>query len=118
MTSQIDVARAYVDALASHDGDSVAFAADAVRYEVGLKTGRSGDHLRRSLNRGPQYRTIVAIRDFTASVDGDSVHTEYLLDAGVFGRRLVTVRVIEDFEIPVADLLIHRIDAKIRPTRG
>ncbi|KAA0024490.1 hypothetical protein [Antrihabitans cavernicola] len=113
MTTQIDVARAYLDALISHDGDSVAFAPDAVRYENGLKTGRSGKHLRNSLTRGPQYRIISAIRKLTTSVDGDVVHTEYLLDAAAFGRRLATVRVVEDFAIPPADLLIHRIDAKI-----
>ena len=118
-TAQIDAARAYVDALISHDGDSVAFAPDAVRYEMGIKTGRSGNHLRRSLSRGPQYRVIIGIRDFTATVDNDVVHTEYLLDAGFFGRRITTVKVVEDFVVPPDDLLIHRVDAKIgRPPRS
>lgn len=44
---------AYVDTLASHDGDSVPFAQDCVRVEQGVKTVFSGNHLRRSLNRGP-----------------------------------------------------------------
>ncbi|NMN96814.1 hypothetical protein [Antrihabitans stalactiti] len=117
--AQIDVARAYVDALITHDGESVAFAPDAVRYEMGLKTGRSGRHLRRSLSRGPQYRVILGIRDFTATVEADVVHTEYLLDAGFLGRRITTVKVVEDFIIPADDLLIHRVDAKIgRPPRS
>ncbi|MBD0322484.1 MAG: hypothetical protein ICV72_03740 [Aldersonia sp.] len=114
MTAQIDVARAYLDALVSHDGDSVAFAPDAVRYELGVKTGRSGEHLRRSLSRGPQYLVVQRIHGLDARVDGDVVQTEYLLDAGFFGRRLVTVRVLEDFRIPADDLRIHRIDARFR----
>lgn len=118
MTTQIDVARTYLDALISHDGDSVPFAPDAVRYELGVKTGRSGKHLRNSLSRGPQYRVIRGIRNLTTSVEGDIVHTEYLLDAGLLGRRLATVRVIEDFAIPHADLRIHRIDADIQFRRG
>ena len=113
---QVDVARVYIDALVSHDGDSVAFAPDCVRIEMGVKTGFSGNHLRRSLNRGPQYRLIQRIRDLETSVDGDVVHASYLVDGGLFGRRLTTVRVVEDFVIPPADLRIHRITAKI--TRG
>ncbi|MCW2689443.1 MAG: hypothetical protein JWR37_4333, partial [Mycobacterium sp.] len=55
-TDRIAAAQAYVDALVSHDGDSVPFAPECVRIEQGVKTGFSGKHLRRSLNRGPQYR--------------------------------------------------------------
>ncbi|TSE00630.1 hypothetical protein FOS14_06220 [Skermania sp. ID1734] len=118
MAGQVAVARAYIDALVSHDGDSVPFAADAVRYEMGVKTGRSGKHLRRSLSRGPQYRVILGVRDLQTRVDGDVVRTVYLLDAGLFGRRLTTVKIVEDFAIPADDLRIHRIDAKIgRPRR-
>jgi hypothetical protein len=117
--AQIDVARRYVDALITHDGESVPFAPDAVRHEMGIKTGRSGRHLRRSLSRGPQYRVILGIRDFTANVHNDVVHTEYLLDAGLFGRRLTTVKIVEDFTIPAEDLLIHRVVARIgRPPRS
>lgn len=114
MTDQTAVARTYLDALISHDGDSVPFAPDAVRYEMGVKTGRSGKHLRNSLTRGPQYRVIREIRKLTTSVEGDVVHTEYLLDASLFGRKLATVRVVEDFTVPAADLRIHRIDAQIQ----
>lgn len=117
MTTQIDVARLYIDALVTHEGDTVPFAPDCVRWEVGIKTGRSGDHLRRSLTRGPQFRLVQRIRDLTTTVDGDVVRTSYLLDAGIAGRTLTTVRVDEDFRIPADDLRIHRIDAKIRPVR-
>lgn len=113
MTDRIAIARTYLDALVSHDADAVPFAPDAVRYEQGVKTGRSGNHLRRSLNRGPQYRVIRRIYDLTATVEGDVVRTSYRLDAGLLGRRLATVRIDEDFLIPADDLRIHRIDARI-----
>lgn len=114
MNTQVDVARAYLDALLSHDGNTVPIEPRAVRYEVGLKTASSGNHLRRSLSGGPQYRVVRAIRDCVWTVDGDDVTVDYLLDAGLFGRTLVTVRVVETFRIPQDDLRIHRIDAKIR----
>ena len=57
-TDRIAAAEAYIDALVSHDADAVPFAPDCTRIEVGLKTGFSGNHLRRSLNRGPQYHVI------------------------------------------------------------
>jgi hypothetical protein len=66
----------YIDALVPHDRDSVAFAPDCVRIENGLKTGFSRDHLRRSLDRGPQFRLIAAITDRTYTVEGDRVHAE------------------------------------------
>ncbi|MFZ2173566.1 MAG: hypothetical protein WAW17_05910, partial [Rhodococcus sp. (in: high G+C Gram-positive bacteria)] len=103
----------YLDALVGHDGNSVPIDPRAVRYEAGLKTAFSGKHLRRSLSGGPQFRLIRAVRDCTFSIDGENVTADYLLDAGLFGRTLVTVRVIETFRIPHDDLRIHRIDAKI-----
>ena len=70
---RIAAAQAYIDALVSHDGDKVPFAPGCTRTEVGMKTGFSGDHLRRSLNRGPQYRLIesTSVPEFT--VQGDQV---------------------------------------------
>lgn len=117
MNPRIDVAQTYLDALLSHDGNTVPIAPNAVRYEVGLKTAFSGSHLRRSLSGGPQYRLIRAIRDVEWTESGDDVSAEYLLDAGLFGRDLVTVRVVEKFRIPENDLRIHRIDASIRPAK-
>lgn len=117
MTAQLDAARTYVAALLSHDGDSVPYAPGVVRYEVGLKTGFSGNHLRRSLSRGPQFRLIRAIRDEEYRVEGDEVVADYLIDAGLFGRTLVTARVHETFVIPADDPRIHRIQAEIRLVR-
>ena len=70
---RIAAAQSYIDALASHHGDDVPFAPDCVRIEMGIKTGFSGNHLRRSLNRGPQFRIIeAAVRrpKFTCHGDG------------------------------------------------
>ncbi|MFM1725304.1 hypothetical protein ABEU20_003916 [Rhodococcus sp. PAM 2766] len=117
MTAQLDAARTYVAALLSHDGDSAPYAPGAVRYEVGLKTGFSGNHLRRSLSRGPQFRLIRAIRDEEYRVEGDEVVADYLIDAGLFGRTLVTARVHETFVIPADDPRIHRIRAEFRLVR-
>ncbi|HNM83078.1 MAG: hypothetical protein U0Q20_02900 [Mycobacterium sp.] len=113
---RIAVARAYIDALVSHRGDDVAFAPDCTRVENGLKTGFSGDHLRRSLNRGPQFRLIKSVDVREATVTGDEVRVRFDLAtkpavAGVG----VGAHVDETFTIPAADGLIHHIRASIRP---
>ena len=115
-TDRIAAAEAYIDALATHNGDSVPFAPDCVRIEQGLKTGFSGDHLRRSLNRGPQFRIITATTDRKFTVDGDEVHATFTVvtKAGLFGRRVVSY-VDETFLIPAADGKIHHIRARLRP---
>jgi hypothetical protein len=99
--SRIAAAQAYIDALVSHDGDSVPFAAGCVRIEQGFKNGFSGNHLRRSLNRGPQYRLLADTTLPDYRLDGDEVHATYhvLTKAGFGGRRL-GARVNETFVIP------------------
>jgi hypothetical protein len=113
---RIAAAQAYIDALVSHDADKVPFAPGCTRIEVGLKTGFSGDHLRRSLNRGPQYRVIqgTTVPEFT--VDGDQVRAKFDLvtKPSLLGRK-VGAHIDETFQIPVADGLIHHIRAGIRP---
>jgi len=99
--SRIAAAQAYIDALVSHDGDSVPFAAGCIRIEQGFKNGFSGNHLRRSLNRGPQYRLLADTTLPDYRLDGDQVHATYhvLTKAGFGGRRL-GARVNETFVIP------------------
>jgi hypothetical protein len=113
---RIAAAQAYIDALVSHDADKVPFAPDCTRIEVGLKTGFSGDHLRRSLNRGPQYRII---RDSTVpefTVDGEAVRARFdLVTKPSFAGRRVGAHIDETFVIPATDGKIHRIRANIRP---
>ena len=53
---RIAAAQSYIDALVSHNGDAVPFAPDCIRIEQGVKTGFSGNHLRRSLNRQIEHR--------------------------------------------------------------
>jgi hypothetical protein len=115
-TERIAAAEAYIDALVSHDGDSVPFAPDCVRIEQGVKTGFSGNHLRRSLNRGPQYRIIGAARDRNLTVAGDEVHATFTVvtKAAAAGRRVVA-RVDETFLIPARDGKIHHIRARFYP---
>ena len=113
---RIAAAQAYVDALVSHDADKVPFAQGCTRIEVGLKTGFSGDHLRRSLNRGPQYRIIQStpVPEFT--VDGDTILARFDLvtKPSLAGWR-VGAHIDETFIIPAADGQIHHIRAGIRP---
>ncbi|MFC9787293.1 hypothetical protein [Rhodococcus sp. NPDC127528] len=107
------LARAYIDALISHDPSAVRFAPDATRVEAGLKTGFSGPQMTRDLARGPQYRVIQGIRDLVMSESGDVVSTRYLLDAGIGRTRLMTVAIDETFEI--SDGAIRAVVARIRP---
>lgn len=118
---RIAAAQAYITALATHQADDVPFAPDCVRYEMGLKTGRSGDHLRRSLNNGPQFKLIRAVSTPQFTVDGDRVRAVFELSTkpALFGRR-VGAYVDETFLIPIESptgtAQIHHISATIRPT--
>jgi hypothetical protein len=113
---RIAAAQAYIDALVSHDADKVPFAPDCTRIEVGLKTGFSGNHLRRSLNRAPQYQVIrgTTVPEFT--VEGDVVRARFDLETKPsFAGRRVGAHIDETFVIPPTDGQIHHIRANIRP---
>ena len=113
---RVAAAQAYIDALVSHDADKVPFAPDCTRVEIGVKTGFSGDHLRRSLNRGRQYRVIESITAPDFTVDGDTVRARFdlLTKPSLAGRR-VGAHIDETFVISQDDGQIHRIRAGIRP---
>ncbi|MGA5463050.1 hypothetical protein [Mycobacterium sp. NPDC050041] len=114
-TDRIAAAQAYIDALVSHQADAVPFAPGCTRVEIGIKTGFSGDHLRRSLNRGPQYKVIESSTTPEFTVDGDRVRARFdLATKPRVGGVRVGAHIDETFHIP-ADGLIHRIDARIRP---
>lgn len=119
-TDRIAAAQAYIDALVSHDASAVPFSPDCVRIEVGLKTGFSGNHLRRSLNRGPQFRLISAATLPEYSIDGDDVRAVYdiITKPSLFGVRVCS-HVDEVFQIPAdspdGTAVICHIRAGIRP---
>ena len=115
-TQRIAVAQSYIDALVSHDSAAVPFAVDCIRIEMGLKTGRNGEHLHRSLDRGPQFKLIKATTPPQYTVDGDVVRAVYdvITKPALFGVR-VGSHVDEEFVIPAADGRIHHIRAGIRP---
>ena len=115
-TERIAAAQAYIDALVDHDASTVPFAADCTRIEFGVKTGFSGEHLRRSLNDGPQYRLIKSTTRPEFTVDGDRVRARFDLvtKPSLAGRR-VGARVDETFVIPAEDGQIHHIRAIVRP---
>lgn len=115
---RIAAAQLYISALASHRADDVPFAPGCTRVEFGVKSGFSGEHLRRSLNRGPQYRVIesVSAPDFTVS--GDEVRARFeLTTKTTLAGRTVGARIDETFLIPAAaeTAQIHRIRAHVRP---
>jgi hypothetical protein len=111
---RIAAAQSYIDALANHQGDEVPFAPDCVRIEMGIKTGFSGKHLRRSLNRGPQFRIIEACTPPKFEVDGDRVRARFdvITKPSLAGRRVCT-HVDETFLI--VDGKICHINAQMRP---
>ncbi|MFA5709864.1 hypothetical protein [Mycolicibacterium sp.] len=117
---RIAAARAYIEALATHRADAVPFAPGCTRTEVGIKTGFSGNHLRRSLNGGLQYRVIESVSDPEFTVLEDTVRAQFELSTKptLFGRK-VGARVDETFLIPAespsGQAQIHHIRADIRP---
>ncbi len=113
---RIAAAQSYIDALVNHDADEVPFAANCTRIEFGVKTGFSGEHLRRSLNGGPQYRVIESATTPDYTVDGDHVRARFDLTTkpSLAGRR-VGAHVDETFVIPADDGQIHHIRAVVRP---
>ena len=117
---RIAAAQAYIDALATHDADAVPFAPGCTRVEVGLKTGFSGNHLRRSLNRGMQYRVIKSVTMPELTIDGDTVRARFdLVTKPTLAGRCVGAHIDETFLIPADDpagqARIHHIRAHIRP---
>ena len=113
---RIAAAQAYIDALVSHDASTVPFAPNCIRIEFGVKTGFSGDHLRRSLNGGPQYRVIQSASAPEFTVEGDQVRARFdmVTKPSLAGRR-VGAHVDETFLIPADDGRIHHIRAIVRP---
>ena len=115
-TARIAAARAYIDALVSHDAAGVPFAPGCTRVELGIKTGFSGNHLRRSLNGGLQYRVIKSSTTPEFTVDGDVVRARFdLVTKPTLAGRRVGAHIDETFLIPAHDGLIHHIRADIRP---
>ena len=93
------------------------FAPDCTRIEQGIKNGFSGNHLRRSLNRGPQYRIIAGTTPPKYIVSGDEVTARYtVLTALAFAGRRAAATVDETFVIPASDGLIHHIRVRFHPT--
>jgi hypothetical protein len=118
--SRIAAAQSYIEALVSHDGDAVPFAAHCTRVEQGIKNGFSGNHLRRSLNRGVQYRLLANTTPPDYRVDGDRVHAAYqVLTKAAFGGRRLAAHVNETFVIPTESprgkAEIHHIKVRFQP---
>ena len=82
----------------------------------GSRNGFSGNHLRRSLNRGPQYRIIAATTNPKCTIAGDEVRAVYnVLTKASFGGRRVAARVDETFVIPADEATIRHIRVRFHP---
>ena len=113
---RIAAAQSYIDALVSHDAAVVPFAPDCIRIEQGVRTGFSGNHLRRSLNRGPQYRIIAATTKPDYTIAGDEVRAVYnVLTKASFAGRRMAARVDETFVIPAGETTIRHIRVRFHP---
>lgn len=114
-TRLIAAAQAYISALATHQADDVPFAPDCTRIEVGLKTGFSGNHLRRSLNRGLQYRVIGSVTTPEFTVQDGVVNAKFdVITKPSLGGRRVCSHVDETFTFNAAGEILH-IRAKLTP---
>lgn len=114
-TRLIAAAQAYISALATHRADDVPLARDCTRIEVGLKTGFSGDHLRRSLNRGLQYRVIESVTTPEFAVHDGKVQAKFdvITKPSLAGRRVCS-HVDETFTFNADGEILH-IHAKLKP---
>ena len=95
---RITAARAYVDALVTHDVSAVRIHPACTRVELGIRTGRNGMHILRSLETGPQFRLIHRIGDFAAVIEDDTVYTTYDVHVRPKFARLAA-RVTESFVV-------------------
>lgn len=111
-------ARAYVDALVSHDASRVPFHPRATRYEQGAQTGFSGEQIRRGLEHDPQYRVIQQVQDASYVVRADGVVvSDYTLAVGIGPVPMGHARVHETFRYDAArPRLIRHIVADITLT--
>ncbi|MFR9750645.1 nuclear transport factor 2 family protein [Nocardia sp. 004] len=112
-TTDTAIARAYVDALASHDATDVPFAPDATRVENGVPTGFSGPQLTRSLEHGPESWLIQRTYDLDMTQTGDVVTAHYLIDIGIGDTPWITLNATENFTI--RDGLIQSMVATLVP---
>ncbi len=102
---RVTAAKAYVDALVSHDPSAVPLDPDCVRIELGLRTGRNGGHIARGLAGAPQFKLIHTISDFQARVVDGVVHSTFHVHVHPRPLRL-QAKVTESFEFTDAGKIV------------
>lgn len=96
---KVQVAQRYIDALLTHDASQVPLADRVRRIENQSVNAEGAEALRRSLNKGLQYRLIRGIRDLNWFVAGQDVFAIYTVDAGLATGTLASGRTFERFRI-------------------
>lgn len=115
---QLAAADAYIAALGDRTkAGAVPFAPNAIRYENGLLTGFSGEHMRGDLERHLQYSIMdaptVTHRSTGHTGDPDLVFYKFDIRVRIAGHHVVNAPTEEVFRIPRSTCLITRIDAQI-----
>ena len=113
-SGRVAMARAYIDALVSHDATKVRLADNAWRVENGQHTGESGAFIRDELENGLQYQAIQAVRELSFHEWGDNVVARFVLDLGATPTEVTSVRITEHFDIPAG--AIQSVMAIIEPS--
>ncbi|MGJ0118075.1 hypothetical protein ACQ7HM_02610 [Williamsia sp. MIQD14] len=105
----VEAARAYIEALASHDVSAVRLADGCRRVENGIPTGSSGPAIIHDLDVGRKYRVIRRVEiDSIDEVEGGSVQAVFVVHVA-FG---LGARIRERFDVDSAGD-IERITARI-----
>jgi hypothetical protein len=96
---KVKAAQSYIEALQSHDAANVPLADHVRRLENNKVNADGAQALRRSLNKGAQYRLIRGIRDLSWYVAGNDVFAIYTVDAGPSTGTLASGRTFERFRV-------------------
>lgn len=115
-TCKVQAAQSYIDALQSHDASDIPLAPHVRRIENNKVNADGAAALRRSLNKGAQYRLIRGIRDLTWHVAANDVFALYTVDAGLATGTLASGRTFERFRIENG--LITQIEVVVYTSLG
>ncbi|WP_338893463.1 3'(2'),5'-bisphosphate nucleotidase CysQ [Rhodococcus sovatensis] len=109
-TGRVAMAREYIKSLVSHDATKLRLSDRCTRIENGKATGDSGAFLRREIEEGQQYKSIVGVHELVFNEWDTNVVARFVLEFDGGAR----VNITEHFEIPAGE--ITAITAIIEPS--